>query len=120
MWASTGSGPSIGNGSLTGCYTVLGDVVDINIYLSIGSTTTQGSGTWTFSLPSGITVASGFALNGTGSMSDGTQRPLFAFGAPSGTSVVAMSTGSVVLGPASPYTFPTAGWLSLSARFRKA
>lgn len=120
VWTSTGSYPSIGNGALTGCYTVIGDAVDLNLYLSIGSTTTQGSGTWAFSLPPGMAVASGFALGGCGSCSDGTQRPLFAFGAPSGTSVVAVSGLGATLGPTSPYTFPTGGWLALSARFRKA
>ena len=49
-WTAT-TNPSIGDGSLTGRYSVVGKICFINIQLVAGSTTTFGSGEWMFSLP---------------------------------------------------------------------
>lgn len=51
-WTTTGTAPSLGNGTLTARYKQL----DANTYLyyvffEMGSTTTVGTGTWSFSLP---------------------------------------------------------------------
>lgn len=43
--------PSLGNGSLFGVYTRFGNQINVNISLLPGSTTTFGSGSWSFSLP---------------------------------------------------------------------
>ena len=54
VWGqSTGTGPAIGNGSLTGAYTYNGYTTWVRYRLVVGSTTTfgDGSGFWTFSLP---------------------------------------------------------------------
>lgn len=51
-WSGTGGTPSIGNGTLTGRYTTVGDVVILKIYMLWGSTTTANSATaWKFSIP---------------------------------------------------------------------
>lgn len=50
-WTGSGSNPAIGNGSLTGEYRQLGKSVLVNINLTVGSTTTFGSGTYSYSLP---------------------------------------------------------------------
>lgn len=50
VWAGT-SNPSLGNGSIEGRYSQNGKTVDFSIVLTVGSTTTRGSGNWTFSLP---------------------------------------------------------------------
>ena len=54
VWGqSSGTGPTIGNGSLTGAYTYNGYTTWVRYRLVVGSTTTfgDGSGFWTFSLP---------------------------------------------------------------------
>ncbi|MEU9447274.1 hypothetical protein [Streptomyces sp. NPDC048277] len=56
VWgAETGTAPSIGNGTLAGSYVKTGTVVDVRIYLKIGSTTNltaqDANANWTFSLP---------------------------------------------------------------------
>lgn len=60
-WSQTsGTAPGVGNGSIAGRYIFLGPkVVQVWIGLIMGSTTTYGDGTggWTFSLPSGLTTA---------------------------------------------------------------
>ena len=50
-WSSTGTQPTIGNGSLSGTYSREGQMCTVNISLIIGSTTTFGTGQYRFSLP---------------------------------------------------------------------
>lgn len=52
-WLTDGGGadPALGNGSLVGEYCQIGKTVFANLQLTIGTTTTLGSGAWTFSLP---------------------------------------------------------------------
>src|SRR5579864_7885838 len=50
-WTGSSTNPSLGNGSLTGRYTQIGKVVLFSVVLTAGSTTTYGSGFWTFTLP---------------------------------------------------------------------
>jgi hypothetical protein len=54
-WTSTGTTPSIGNGTLTGSYMQVGNLIAFTISLEFGSTTSGGTGNWRFALP--------FALN---------------------------------------------------------
>jgi len=51
QWVGSVTNPSIGNGSITGTYNMRGNVVEVQIFISMGSTTTYGSGSYTFSLP---------------------------------------------------------------------
>jgi hypothetical protein len=61
IWAViSGTQPVLGNGTLTGSYSRIGDLVFFRIQLNIGSTTTTGSGNYTFSLP----FTMGSAVNG--------------------------------------------------------
>ena len=50
-WAGSGSNPAIGDGTLVGRYARAGNEVTVTITMTAGSTTTFGSGDWTFSLP---------------------------------------------------------------------
>lgn len=51
-WANLSTQPAIGNGTISGFWVTRGRNVDVNIFLSIGSTTTFGTGgLWLFSLP---------------------------------------------------------------------
>ncbi|MFF3333249.1 hypothetical protein ACFYWX_27475 [Streptomyces sp. NPDC002888] len=56
VWrCENGAAPAIGNGTLAGSYVKTGNVVQVRIYLKIGSTTNlsaqDANGDWTFSLP---------------------------------------------------------------------
>ena len=55
----TGGSPAVGNGYLLGSYMRIGDLVFVNIFLQAESTTTFGSGGWSFSLP----VTADYSLN---------------------------------------------------------
>lgn len=50
-WASSGTQPTLGNGTLAGFYYIVRDMVWIDVDLRIGSTTTLGTGEWFFSAP---------------------------------------------------------------------
>jgi hypothetical protein len=50
-WSSSGTQPVLNNGTLLGYYILSGKTYDIRIRLVAGSTTTFGTGTWFFSVP---------------------------------------------------------------------
>jgi hypothetical protein len=50
-WAGSGSNPAIGDGTLSGKYSLIGTTCLVEINVLMGSTTTYGTGNWTFSLP---------------------------------------------------------------------
>lgn len=51
LWYSSGTQPTIGNGTLTGRYVNIGATIIGEIRLVFGSTTNRGSGVYRFSLP---------------------------------------------------------------------
>ena len=50
-WTSTGTAPVLGNGTIVGYYAKVGRLVTTKIAMEGGSTTTFGSGNYSFSLP---------------------------------------------------------------------
>lgn len=50
-WASSGTQPVKGNGTLAARWAKVGKLVHVRLRLVIGTTTTLGTGDWTFSLP---------------------------------------------------------------------
>ncbi len=50
-WAGNSTNPAIGNGSIDANYSVIGDTCKVRLVVTMGSTTTYGSGFWTFTLP---------------------------------------------------------------------
>jgi len=50
-WTSTGTAPSLGNGAISGRYLQIGKTVFVRIALQTGSTSTYGTGAYSFSLP---------------------------------------------------------------------
>jgi len=50
-WTASTTNPALGNGSLTGRYVLFGRTCHVAIELTTGSTTTYGSGPWSFSVP---------------------------------------------------------------------
>jgi hypothetical protein len=50
-WTAPTTNPTIGNGTLQGYYHKIGRTVHVRVNLTLGSTTTTGSGNWSFGLP---------------------------------------------------------------------
>jgi hypothetical protein len=71
-WTAVTTAPAIGNGTLTGKYAVVGKVCHFTALVTFGSTTTFGSGAYTFSLPvtagalGGLPQFAGVASSGAG------------------------------------------------------
>ena len=70
-WSSTGTAPSLGNGTLTGSYQQFGKLVYFRAVLTLGSTSTIGTGQYNLSLPVEATPGGGSGgniatVNGTG------------------------------------------------------
>ncbi len=81
-WTGATSNPVLGNGTLSGTYhrADTGKTVHLRMRLVIGSTTTLGSGVWSFTTPSGLAPTTFETLHGFISNSAGTLRyPISAF-----------------------------------------
>ena len=63
-WTADTTNPSIGNGTLVGRYTQIGKTCVLVIALTAGSTTTFGSGNWSFSLPKNAKYTTGISFYG--------------------------------------------------------
>lgn len=56
-WTTSGTAPSLGNGTLAGAYVAAGKLIMVRAVLTFGSTTNPGTGGWSLSLPA--TAAAG-------------------------------------------------------------
>lgn len=62
-WSTDGATqPSLGNGTITGAYKVIGKTVFVRVRLVFGTTTTAGTGTFYFSLPVNAAAAWGVQM----------------------------------------------------------
>ncbi len=50
-WTGASANPTLGDGTLTGEWSRQGDKISVDVTLTIGSTTTLGTGAWSFSMP---------------------------------------------------------------------
>lgn len=64
-WTTSGTAPSLNNGSITGKYKQIGKTVFVRVRLQIGSTTTTGTGNWRISLPVAAADANGVVMPST-------------------------------------------------------
>lgn len=55
-WTASTTNPTIGNGTLTGRWKRVGDGIMLQLYILFGSTSTTGSGSYEWSIPSGLTI----------------------------------------------------------------
>jgi hypothetical protein len=68
-WTASTSNPTLGNGTLTGRFMRIGNLIHFRISLTFGSTTTVGSGLYAFTLPAEaanfghVTVGTGTAYD---------------------------------------------------------
>jgi len=70
VWTAQLTNPVLGNGNIAAAYILSGRSMDVFFQVGIGSTTTQGSGLWLFSLPIALAgtppVGSGFVTSSGG------------------------------------------------------
>lgn len=106
-WSSSSSPqPSIGNGSLKSFYNQYGSLLFFTIELTIGSSTTLGTGFWSFSLPGGFTAANNVdqAVSAVAAHS-GTRYACDAIVSQGGTTVTRLSAAGNTVDPTHPFAW---------------
>jgi len=113
-WAAATTNPVIGNGTKTGAYIQVGKLIMFRINITAGSTTTWGSGVYTFSYPPFAPLDSGANSNPgiTGFFFDNSGGPKpyggFGIGQTSTTFRVVMANADSYMS----HLFPVAGAVS--------
>ncbi len=113
VWTTAGTAPSLGNGTLTGGYTQLGQngLIFFRISLLAGSTTTFGTLAWSFTLPTNVAQPAFMDYAWTGTVTDAGTATYPAHGLFSGPASVTPCTGSpnASITNVSPMTWNAAG-----------
>lgn len=121
--AWTGSGtPTVNNGTLTGSYRQVGKSVEYRITLVIGSTTTVGSGTWSFSVPATMTAATEDAIgSGLAFDTSANARTVLLARASTSTTITLLSVAAGAnVTNAAPYTWATGDRVSVTGFYQAA
>lgn len=117
-WATSGTQPAIVNGSLTSNYAIADGVCTENIRMQAGSSTTFGTGAWTFSTAFTATqtaTGSVYLRDATGSHWVGVARLV------TGTNVVALySTNGNGVDATNPFTWASTDYLEITISYRFA
>jgi hypothetical protein len=127
-WTGATSNPAIGDGTLTGRWVKRGKTCLVNILLVAGSTTTFGSGAWSFSLPfqaSYAVTTGGWGWRGVAAIYDSSAGQRFDRvaginrDATTVSQFVAMADGTtaLTLTSAAPMTWASGDILSLQAEY---
>ena len=112
-WTSSGTQPTLGNGTLSGRYMKINKLAWVQILFIFGSTSSAGTGTYEFSLPSGLTARTGlygFMSQGVARIYDSStgQITIGHAGFINGnTDRVAAYAGTGTVGATSPFSFAT-------------
>lgn len=118
-WTSSGTAPVLGNGTLTGRYLQVGHtVLGYEIRLTAGSTTTFGTGNYTFSLPVAHQNANVDALGWVYASIAGTKYAGVA--TKTGSTGVQVLLGSTTLTGTAPGTMASGNTVSISGAYEGA
>lgn len=127
-WTSTGTQPSVGNGTMTGRYCQVGKRLFVQIKFVAGSTTTFGTGDYRLSLPIPANAATPNAIPlGAATMTDtgNTERGGIArFITKTTIEILHDGNGDGIWttrwGPTSPFTFGNADGVALAGEYEAA
>lgn len=76
-YTPTVAGMTLGNGTAAGAYRRIGTTMAFRVVITAGSTSANGAGAWTVSLPSGVTAASGQTQTVAGVLGDSSAGQLW-------------------------------------------
>jgi hypothetical protein len=110
-WSTSGTAPALGNGTLQGNYTRLGTsgLIFFRFTLVGGSTTTFGTGSWSFTLPTGIAQPTFVRFPWTGTILDSGSSTFLVYGDFGGPNFLNPGTGTTytAVTATSPMTWTT-------------
>lgn len=116
--ATSGTAPSLGNGTLTGDYYRIGDLVYCNAEFTVGSTTTLGTGDIRLGLPIARTLTQTILGVGLIVMFSGVRYTLVSQIQPSVTNYVRLVRDTGVVTATSPATFVTGDVIRFSMSYQ--
>lgn len=120
-WSSSGTAVALGNGTITGSYTQIGDTVHFRVTLIMGTTTTYGTGVYSFTLPvTSTSVGNAVMAVGTSIVFDssgGTYHTGTAKLASTTTAQVVVDATGAVLGQTAPVTFATSDQVGIEGTY---
>lgn len=127
-WTASTADPTIGNGSLTGGYSLAGKRLWVWMRIVMGTTTSYGSGSYSLALPAGLTPVTGrwrlngisrdesapgfFEIVGVTSLTSGTLALL--------TPATTAGSNYRLVGPSTPFTFADADEIFISGELEVA
>lgn len=120
-WTGT-SNPAIGNGTIAGKYMAAGKLIHYRIQVTMGSTTTYGTGNWNLTLPVAPAGLSTFATLGGASGYDSSASsafmlmPIFN----GGSTFILINPSSAGTSATSPFTWASGDILSISGTYEAA
>lgn len=119
-WTAVSVNPAIGNGSLAANYTIIGDRCFLEILITMGSTTTYGTGAWRLSLP--VPATASVAVGMTGRFRDASVPAFFMIMATlQTTTTFSMATeSSTVTDASSPFAWAVNDTIHISGEYRAA
>jgi len=117
VWSSTGTQPSLGDGQLLGQWTRIGETVFFDIRLTMGASTTYGTGTWLLSFPVASTVGSLGAFNAQ-YREAGIQNVVGGARLNSSTTLFMIVHGGVNVSPTAPFTWGAGDQIFVSGCYK--
>lgn len=120
-WASTGTPPGLGNGTLSGYSNITGKTVDYFFRLTIGSTTAQGTGDWLFGVPATLSsVYQTLSPIGAGHILSTTNLGVFVVMGTGATNLRCLTPAGAYVGTGSPAAFSAGGIVEFTVRYQSA
>lgn len=120
-WSGASSAPVLGNGTLLGNFVLDYPRLHLNVFLTIGSTTTTGTGAWGFTLPAGFASIAGSAQVLTAIAFDISTGIFYAIGWELRASQLLLfsgwrvdTAGAAAVGSADPFTWTVGDTLTIS------
>jgi hypothetical protein len=121
VWSSNGTAPVLGNGTLTGKYSTVGNMVFVTINGVMGSTTTYGTGNYTWTLPV-ASASDGFLLLGSAECNAGASGAFFTGVSFNGTTTIIQAVtnaGTAIWGQTTPGVWQSGNNYRLSLAYWK-
>lgn len=124
-WSASTTAPVIGNGAIGGRYLQIGKTIRYHISVLMGSTTTYGTGNYTFTLPFVPLLANASEWMGNAAARDNSGPTSRAFTAElsntvSGTIALRQADNFTLMSNVSPYTWAVSDRISIHGEFEIA
>lgn len=120
VWTTTGTAPSLGNGSLTGAFRAAGKYTTFRIKLLAGSTTTFGTGEFRFTYPVSAAVNPNPGMVGYVFRSGPTYWGIIGVGFSATAFRMIGTAGNALVNSTSPTTFTNGDELNMGGTYEAA